>query len=210
MRQSRLSLADCCLFGSQCVHRIEARCAPRRNDTCEHGHGEQRCGNCDKDLRIERLDLIEQAAHQPAGLQACCESHNETEDRRPHSVEQHLPHHLFAFCTQCDADADLGRALRCEVRHYAEQSHRRKNQRQRGKSDEQRSVEALVLGRFPELLVHCELVGDGQIAVHLRNDPLYRESELLRVLAGANHKRAHVLDAGIQREVLHRLRGFTD
>jgi hypothetical protein len=68
--------------------------------------------------------------------------------------------------------------------------HRGKNQRQRGKSDEQRRVEALVQGRFAEQLVHGEHIGDGQITVHLRDDALYRKSELLEIMAGANHKRA--------------------
>jgi hypothetical protein len=51
------------LFGSQCLHRIEARCTPRGNDTCERGHREQRCGNCCINRSIKRLDLIEQVAH---------------------------------------------------------------------------------------------------------------------------------------------------
>ena len=56
------------LFGSQCLHRIEARCTPRGNDTCERGHREQGCGNCGINRNIERLDLIEQVAHQSAGF----------------------------------------------------------------------------------------------------------------------------------------------
>jgi len=71
-------------------------------------------------------------------------------------------------------------------------------------------VEALAQGRFAEQLVHREDVGDGQVAVHLRDDALYRKSELLQVMAGANHKRTDVLDAGIQRVILHRPRRFAD
>src|SRR5208283_2786486 len=52
------------LFSPQCLHRIDARCPPRGNDTCERGHREQRCGNCGIYRGIERLDLIEQVAHQ--------------------------------------------------------------------------------------------------------------------------------------------------
>ena len=66
LRQLRVPPGDCrniSLFGSQCLHRIEARCTPRGNDTCERGHREQRRGNCGINRRIERLNLIEQVAH---------------------------------------------------------------------------------------------------------------------------------------------------
>jgi hypothetical protein len=39
---------------------------------------------------------------------------------------------------------------------------------------------------------------------------LYRKSELLQFKAGANDKRTDVLDAGIQRVILHRPRHFAD
>src|SRR5271156_5669461 len=89
MRQLRMPPEDgqnVSLFGSQCLHRIEVRCTPRGDDTCERSHREQRCRNCGKNCWIERLDLIEQVAHQPAGCQACCKSHHKTEDRGSHSI----------------------------------------------------------------------------------------------------------------------------
>src|SRR5580704_16262171 len=107
---------DITLFGSQCLHRIEARRTPGGNDTCERSHREQCCGNCGINRWIKRLDFVEQVAHQLASFQACCESHNKTEDCGPHPIQQHLPHHLFALCAQCDADADFDRPLRCHVR----------------------------------------------------------------------------------------------
>src|ERR1700722_19073799 len=100
-------LPDISLFGSQCLHRIEARRTPRGNDACERGHCEQRCGNGGVNRRIELLDLVEQIAHQLAGFQACCQSHDKAEDRGPRSIQQHLPHHVFALCAERDADADF-------------------------------------------------------------------------------------------------------
>jgi len=67
------------LFGSQRLHRIEARCTPRGDKTCECRHCKQHCGNYGKNRRIEWLDLIEQVTYQSAGFQACAESHGETE-----------------------------------------------------------------------------------------------------------------------------------
>ncbi len=84
----KLAVDDISLFGFQCLHRVEARCTPSRNDTCERGHHEQRCGNCGKNRGIERLNLIEQVARQPAHCQASCESGNKTEYRGPHSIQQ--------------------------------------------------------------------------------------------------------------------------
>ena len=127
----RVPVGDCrsiSLFGSQCLHRIEARCTPRGNKTCDRGHREQHCGNYGKNRRIERLDLIEQVTHQPAGFQACSESHGETEDCRPHSIYQHLPHHVLAPCAQRNADADFGGPLPGDVGHDAEESHRGQQQ----------------------------------------------------------------------------------
>ena len=50
----------------------------------------------------------------------------------------------------------------------------------------------------------------GRSRVHLRDDTLYGKSELLQIMAGANHERAKVLHAGIQRVILHRPRCFAD
>ena len=175
-----------------------------------HPYGQPADGSLETLARIERADLIEEVAHQPAGFQARRKSHDKTEDGRPHSILQHLPQHLLALRAQCDADADFCRPLRGHIRRHTEEAHRGKDQRQRGKSDEQRRVEALFQGRFAEQLVHGEHVGDGQIAVHLRNDALYRKIELLQVVARTNHKRADVLDTGIQRAIKHRPRRLAD
>jgi hypothetical protein len=61
-------------------------------------------------VRFERF-----TAHQPAGFQDRSESHDKTGDRRPPSIYQPPPHHVFAPCAQRDADADFGRPLRCDV-----------------------------------------------------------------------------------------------
>jgi len=45
----------------------------RGNETCKRGHREQQCNN---NRQIERLDLTEQVAREPAGFQACCDSHD--------------------------------------------------------------------------------------------------------------------------------------
>ncbi len=51
--------ANAASLSSQCLHRIDPRCPPRRNQAGEHRHHQQRCSHRREDRRIERPGSIE-------------------------------------------------------------------------------------------------------------------------------------------------------
>ena len=100
--------------------------------------------------------FLEGAARQPE---------DQPQEHRAQTVEQHQPQYLGPLRTQCHANADLGLALRDQVREHSVQADRGKQERQRGKSQHQRGAKALRRSGLTQNLLH------GQDVVNRQRDP---------------------------------------
>jgi hypothetical protein len=107
------------LLGAQCLHGIETRGALCGKNA--GGGGEQENRDACEDLGVQGWRLVQHAAQQTRGFAPGSEPDDESNDRGPHSIEQHALKYLLALCAQGDAETDLARAPGGDVQQDAKQ-----------------------------------------------------------------------------------------
>ncbi len=107
------------LFGPQSLSGIELRRAPRRDDASRHGYQQQRNGDQAKYCRVERPGLVKQGTNQPRCAGTGYQSECQAKQGRFQSIHQHQAQELVALRAECNANADLVRALGNEIGQHS-------------------------------------------------------------------------------------------
>src|SRR3982751_3886170 len=140
-------------LGAQGLNRIDARGAPRRNQTrrgrnqCEHSR------NCEINERIERVDFekdVLQCSRSEDSEKQCraAAAKNKTDDQLPRALGHDHSKNSARVRAQSHANAKFLRALIHGKTHHTVKSDRRENECDRAENAEQRRDDAVATKTF--------------------------------------------------------------